>query len=110
MKPGALPKMEAIQPEAHDMVRAAAHRAGMSVRDWLNSVIIDAAAAEGVAVTSSVFRHDEGPIERNDGLSAIRARLDDLADQIDYLVQQQEATAVLIDGRFRGYRSHRQRR
>jgi hypothetical protein len=70
------------------MVRAAARRTGLSVGDWLNSVILDAAAEEGVPPVQRVFKDRvETPIPAKDEMASICSRLDDIAKKIDRLEQ-----------------------
>ena len=89
MRSGLAPNMNAIEPEAREMVRAAARSAGFSVREWLNSVIIDAAEEAGVPVTPGVFEQFDEPVHsRKHNLAALHARLDDLAEQIEWLAQR----------------------
>ncbi|MGE0036101.1 MAG: hypothetical protein AB7S93_10730 [Xanthobacteraceae bacterium] len=50
MKPGARWHVRGIRPQARETAREAARRSGMSVSQWLDSVITDAALESGVAV------------------------------------------------------------
>jgi localization factor PodJL len=50
MKPGARWHVRGIRPQARETAREAARRSGMSVSQWLDSVITDAALQSGVAV------------------------------------------------------------
>ena len=47
-------QVKGIDPEARETAREAARRSGVSVGRWLNSVILDQAAAEGVAPSYEV--------------------------------------------------------
>ncbi len=51
--------LKGVRPEALETAREAARRAGMSVEDWLNSVIVDKAAETGVRPKRRYPRDDE---------------------------------------------------
>jgi hypothetical protein len=81
--------VDAICPEAREMVRAAARRAGFSVREWLNSIIIKAAEEVGAPTVPSIFEEFDEPVSsRKHNLAEVHSRLEDLAEQIEWLVQQ----------------------
>ena len=44
--------VKGIRPEARETAREAARRSGMSLGDWLNSVILNQAADDGVQAPS----------------------------------------------------------
>jgi uncharacterized protein (DUF1778 family) len=85
----------AISPDARKMIEDAASRAGMSVSEWLNEVILDAAADEGVKPARFVFKeHQATPTSPKLDLASIYSRLDDLAEKIAHLAQTEFAQAV----------------
>jgi localization factor PodJL len=82
MKLGVPWSVKGIRPEARESAEELARRSGMSLGDWLNSVIINTAAHEGI---------DPATLELNEGdgedVSAVHARLDDLTRKIDRLTR-----------------------
>ncbi|HKC32976.1 MAG TPA: hypothetical protein VKC16_05895, partial [Xanthobacteraceae bacterium] len=76
--------MKGIDPEARYTAREAARRSGVSVGQWLNSVILEQAADEGIG-----FGSDESAAPRYGGedLAGINERLDDLRHQLALLAQ-----------------------
>ncbi|MEI9803650.1 MAG: hypothetical protein WDN48_03175 [Pseudolabrys sp.] len=70
--------VKGIRPEARETAREAARRSGMSLGEWLNTVIIQQAAEDGVAA------HDDDEEDGDDGeLSTVHQRLDDLTRRIE---------------------------
>lgn len=83
MKLGFPWSVQGIRPEARESAREAARRSGVSLGDWLNSVIIDSAGQEGVAPRQPAHEDDEF---FDDGdLASVHARFDELARRIDRL-------------------------
>jgi localization factor PodJL len=76
--------VKGIDPEARYTAREAARRSGVSVGQWLNSVILEQAADNGIA-----FDPDEPDAQRyhGDDLAAINDRLDDLRRQFALLAE-----------------------
>src|SRR6516162_1121022 len=60
MKTGYPWRVTGIRPQARETAREAARRHGLSVGEWLNTVIIDSAVAEGVAPARDLPRMPEG--------------------------------------------------
>jgi hypothetical protein len=88
MRSGVTQSLDTIHPEAREMVRMAARRAGFSVREWLNSVIIEAAKEAGVPTVPRLFEEFDEPLpSHKHNLAALHSRLDDLAAQIEWLAQ-----------------------
>src|SRR6187431_3157445 len=83
MKLGVPWRVKGIRPDARETAREAARRAGMSVGEWLNTVIIDSADEEGVRVSRRGRGYDDE--DDDDQLFAIYERLDQLSDQFDRL-------------------------
>ncbi|HEY4819422.1 MAG TPA: hypothetical protein VIH62_01185, partial [Xanthobacteraceae bacterium] len=76
--------VKGIDPEARYTAREAARRSGVSVGQWLNSVILEQAADEGIG-----FDSDESGARQYDSedLAAINERLDDLRHQLQLLAE-----------------------
>lgn len=81
MKPGVPWSVKGIRPAARETAKEAARRSGMSLGDWLNSVIINTAADEGIDPTT--YEVEDG----GEDIGAVHARLDDLTRKIDRLAQ-----------------------
>src|SRR5690242_3414639 len=80
-------QVKGIGPHARETAREAARRSGMSLGQWLNAVILEQAADEGVHPDDDADRH-EGD---GDDLAAVNRRLDDLGRQIARLAGQPAA-------------------
>jgi localization factor PodJL len=76
MKFGAQWSVKGIRPEARETAREAARRSGMSLGDWLNSVILDNAASQ----------NDEDHYEESG--EDVTAKLDNLSRRIDQLTRR----------------------
>ena len=82
MKFGRPWNVEGIRPRARETARAAARRSGMTVGEWLNSVIIEQAVEEGISpLHAGIGDHD--PDRADEELAAINNRLADLTRQLD---------------------------
>jgi localization factor PodJL len=84
MKIGVPWRVKGIRPDARETAREAARRAGMSVGEWLNTVILDSADDEGVRVSRRGYDDEDD----DDQLFAIHERLDQLSHQFDRLQQR----------------------
>jgi localization factor PodJL len=82
MKFGVPWSVKGIRPEARETAREAARRSGVSLGEWLNSVIIQQAAQEGVQALSLV---DEDA--NSEDISTVNERLDDLTRRIEQLAR-----------------------
>jgi localization factor PodJL len=71
--------VKGIRPEARETAKEAARRSGMSLGDWLNSVILHQAAEDGVAGPRGYDDDDSD----GDEISTVHARLDDLTQRIE---------------------------
>jgi localization factor PodJL len=71
--------VKGIRPEARDTAKEAARRSGMSLGDWLNSVILHQAAQDGLAPSHNDDEDESGGHE----LSAVHQRLDELTQRIE---------------------------
>jgi localization factor PodJL len=81
MKLGVPWRVKGIRPDARETAREAARRAGMSVGEWLNTVIIDS-AEEATRPPRARYEEDE---EENDRLFAVHERLDQLTRRLERL-------------------------
>jgi localization factor PodJL len=82
MKFGVPWSVKKIRPEAREIAEQAARRSGLSLADWLNSVILQQAGQAGVAsppLTDDAFHGGE--------LEAVNHRLDRLSQRIDQLTR-----------------------
>src|SRR5690349_639348 len=80
-------QVKGIGPHARETAREAARRSGMSVGQWLNAIILDQAADEGIHSEDDADRYDG----HGDDLATINRRLDDLGRQIARLSGQPAA-------------------
>ena len=80
MKFGVPWSVKGIRPEARETAKEAARRSGMSLGEWLNSVILHQAAEDGVQAPPLAYDDDD-----SDGheLSTVHQRLDDLTRRIE---------------------------
>jgi len=81
MKFGAQWSVKGLRPEAAETAREAARRSGMSLTDWLNSVILHTAAQQGVDP-------NDGRDEGGEDVAAVHAKLDNLSRRIDQLTRR----------------------
>src|ERR1700726_709801 len=84
--------VKGVHPEAREVARDAARRSGLSVGEWLNSLIIDAEANAdpGPAISGPAGRHEPFAQFQSNGeadvrFAAISNRIDELKSQIDRL-------------------------
>ncbi len=75
-------RVKGIRSDARETAREAARRAGMSVGEWLNTVIIDSADEEGIRLSRRGYDDDE---DDNDQLFGVHERLDELTRHIERL-------------------------
>ena len=83
-------QVKGIDPEARHTAREAARRSGVSVGQWLNSVILEQAADEGFGRSSD---ETGGYEDHGENLAAINERLDDLRHQLELLARNHTAPA-----------------
>ena len=74
--------VKGIRPEARKTAKEAARRSGVSLGEWLNSVIIDQAAQEGVQALSLVDEDADGG-----DIATVNERLDNLTRRIEQLTR-----------------------
>jgi localization factor PodJL len=107
MKPGIPWSVKGIDAETREAAKEAARRAGMTLGEWLNAVILDQSEDDhppqppvarrrmGDAPTTPA-RRPGGRADRT-GRSEMEERLDSLADKLNALTEREQDTAV---GRF----------
>src|SRR5688572_23760323 len=88
MKPGVPWSVKGIRPQARESAKQAARRAGMPLSEWLNSVIINSAAEQGVDADEELFADSSG-----EELGAVNAKLDALSQRLERLSRGPEAYA-----------------
>jgi localization factor PodJL len=79
--------MRGVRPEVLDSAREAARRSGMSVEEWLDTVIAESARDAGIdpAAAHRFSDFDERPQPSGSSFADVSARLDQLARQVDHL-------------------------
>jgi localization factor PodJL len=82
MKFGVPWRVKGIRPDARETAREAARRAGMSVGEWLNTVILDSADEEGIRPSRRGYADEEAD---EDELFGVHERLDELTRQLQQL-------------------------
>jgi localization factor PodJL len=82
MKFGVPWSVKGIRPEARETAKEAARRSGVSLGEWLNSVIIQQAAQEGVQALSLVDEDAD-----SEDIITVNERLDDLTRRIEQLAR-----------------------
>lgn len=82
MKLGVPWSVKGIRPETRETAREAARRSGMSLGDWLNSVILQQAAANGAQPGA-----DDDEDFYSDDLAGVHQRLDELTRKIDHFTR-----------------------
>ena len=79
MKFGVPWSVKGIRPEARETAREAARRSGMSLGNWLNSVILQQAEEDGL---HPAHDHDDDEVYA-DELAGVHQRLDDITRRIE---------------------------
>ena len=82
MKFGVPWSLKGIRPEARETAEQAARRSGMSLSDWLNSVIIQQAELERVQSPPLAERDSHGG-----DFATMSHRLDDLTQRVEQLAR-----------------------
>lgn len=93
MKPGIPWSIKGVEPQAREAAKIAARRAGMTLGEWLNTVLLDAedyAPEPDYRPPHRAAGRYEAPRYGSD----VHERLDELATQIGRLAQRQSETAV----------------
>ena len=89
MKLGVPWSVKKIRPAARETAQEAARRSGMSVDEWLNTVILQQAEKQGVDLHQQVRSEDYGA-----ELAGMHHRLDDLTRRIDQLMRPGPASSA----------------
>jgi localization factor PodJL len=91
--------VKGIDPRARETAREAARRSGVSVGQWLNTVIHDQAAVQGAALGAApgAAPADDEPHDRGDNIVSITRRLDALSRQLDRLAKRPAASPTYDD-------------
>lgn len=90
MKLGVPWNVKGLRPEARETAREAARRSGMSLGEWLNTVIIEQAAEAGVRAPGHEDDDDETYASE---LAGVHDRLDDLTRRIGQFTRVAEKTS-----------------
>src|SRR6185437_6193845 len=80
--------VKGIRQHAQQTAQEAARRAGMPLSDWLNAIILQQAATQGIRVPSLSRDSDE---RTADHLTGMHQRLDDLTRRIDQVTRSGSA-------------------
>ncbi len=80
--------VKGIRQHAQQTAQEAARRAGMPLSDWLNAIILQQAATQGIRVPSLPRGSEEGTA---DHLTGVHQRLDDLTRRIDQVTRSGSA-------------------
>ena len=81
MKFGFASSVKGIRPEARETAQEAARRAGLPLNEWLNAIILQQAAEQGIA--PPLVRANSS----SDDLSKVNMRLDEIARRIDQVTR-----------------------
>ncbi|MGA7069322.1 MAG: hypothetical protein WB048_23820, partial [Pseudolabrys sp.] len=84
MKFGFASSVKGIRSDARRTAEEAARRAGLHLNDWLNEIILQQAAKQGIKAPTPTYFDDE---RASDDLSGIHLRLDDLGRRIDQMTR-----------------------
>ena len=85
MKFGLSWSVKGVRPDARRTAEEAARRAGLPLNDWLNAVMLEQAATQGIGISGA----PHGAIAES--LSGLHLRLDDLARRIDQVTRSGSA-------------------
>ena len=88
MKLGVPWSVKGVRPEIRETAREAARRSGMSLGEWLNTVIIEQAEE---AIRAPGHEDDDDDVYA-DELAGVHARLDDLTQRIAQFSREPERT------------------
>lgn len=93
MKPGIPWSVKGIGSEAREAAKSAARRSGVTLGEWLNSVILEQAEGEGPSMNQHEPQAAGFPLHKKRASDA-PIRLDDLAAQLNRLTQRDQDTAA----------------
>ncbi len=100
MKPGIPWSVKGIEPEVREVAKHAARRSGMTLGEWLNSVILDQAedsASPQLAIAGPVQKEfSDMPTEaQTRARSETTIRLEDIALQLSALARREQDAAPM---------------
>jgi localization factor PodJL len=96
MKPGIPWSVKGIEPEVREAAKDAARRSGMTLGEWLNSMILD--QADGGSGESRDFQaapRAEAVYARAPARDEATKRLEDIADQLSRIARREQGSAAL---------------
>ena len=88
MKPGIPWSVKGIEPETREAAKFAARRSGMTLGEWLNTMILD--SAEGAEPEPMPMARHQRPTASRDETSI---RLEDIAEQLSRIARREQDTA-----------------
>ena len=80
MKPGVPWSVKGIGPEAREAAKAAARHSGMTVGEWLNSIILDRSDQWTKPASDLLPRSDAGAGALHNRLASVAEQLEQLSD------------------------------
>lgn len=99
MKPGIPWSVKGIEPEVREAAKHAARRSGMTLGEWLNTVILDQADTPEQALPPATGAKDymtlAQPAYAPPPRSETTIRLEDIAQQLSRLAQREQETAAI---------------
>ncbi len=99
MKPGIPWSVKGIEPEVREAAKHAARRSGMTLGEWLNTVILDQADTPEQALPPAMGAKDymtvAQPAYAPTPRSETTIRLEDIAQQLSRLAQREQETAAI---------------
>jgi|1186.fasta_scaffold14479_2 localization factor PodJL len=93
------PRFSEIRPEDREILEAAARRAGLSVSDWLDTVIMKAATEADEPPTPKASEKRENENADPFAITSLHRRLDSIAEQMDALAKQMDVSQHLTSFR-----------
>ena len=88
-----------LGPEVQETAREAARRSGLTVAEWLQTVILESAADEGVTTPHpAVTSMQDGPGSRDSNLESLQERLEQLANQLGRLTRGEDDAPAQASG------------
>jgi localization factor PodJL len=99
MKPGIPWSVKGIEPEVREAAKHAARRSGMTLGEWLNTVILDQADTPEQALPPATGAKDYMTVAQSAYAPTPRSettiRLEDIAQQLSRLAQREQETAAI---------------
>ncbi len=98
MKPGIPWSVKGIEPEARVAAKQAAQQAGMTLGQWLNSVILTSKSAESASDADADAAHWSPPTSKSDQeLATLHAALTDMARRFDEVEHNNQEIITHLD-------------